>query len=29
MEAQTELQRRAADEILRAFRGEPPRSPVH
>jgi len=28
-EAQQELQRRAADEIARAFRGEPPRSPVN
>jgi D-3-phosphoglycerate dehydrogenase len=29
VEAQVELQRRAADEVLRAFRGEPPRSPIN
>ena len=28
-EAQDELQRRAADEVARALRGEPPRSPVN
>jgi D-3-phosphoglycerate dehydrogenase len=28
-EAQAELQRRAADEVLRALRGEAPRSPVN
>jgi D-3-phosphoglycerate dehydrogenase len=28
-EAQTELQRRAADEVVRALRGDPPRSPVN
>lgn len=29
LEAQVELQRRAADEIVRAFTGQPPRSPVN
>jgi D-3-phosphoglycerate dehydrogenase len=29
VEAQDELQRRAADEVARALRGEPPRSPVN
>jgi D-3-phosphoglycerate dehydrogenase len=28
-EATDDLQARAADEVVRAFRGEPPRSPVH
>jgi hypothetical protein len=29
IEAQAELQRRAADEVVRALRGEPARSPVN
>jgi D-3-phosphoglycerate dehydrogenase len=29
VEAQEELQRRAADEVARALRGEPPRCPVN
>jgi hypothetical protein len=29
VEAEAELKRRSADEILRALTGEPPRSPVN
>jgi hypothetical protein len=29
IEAQAELQRRAAEEVARSLRGEPPRSPVN